>query len=82
MKPVILMALTLFLISAPAPDAGDIAEITSNFIVPDSIPGLQAGQQTTRNPVSKPGENLQLSATSETLSNSVISVSGKPVDQP
>jgi hypothetical protein len=37
---VVLLASLLFLISAPAPDASDIAEFTSNFIVPGKIPGL------------------------------------------
>ena len=45
MKSIILLALTLFLISAPAPDSNDIAEITSNFIVPQDIPGLLAADE-------------------------------------
>jgi hypothetical protein len=40
-----LLATTLFLISAPAPDSGDIAEMTSNFIVPEDTPGLMASEQ-------------------------------------
>lgn len=42
MKSTMLLAVALFLISAPAPDANDIAEITSNFIVPKQLPGLEA----------------------------------------
>lgn len=42
MKSTMLLAVALFLISAPAPDANDIAEITSNFIVPKQFPGLGA----------------------------------------
>ncbi|MBT8061512.1 MAG: hypothetical protein HKO64_12410 [Xanthomonadales bacterium] len=45
MKSVVLLTIALFLISAPAPDAQDVAEITSNFIVPSQEPGLQASQQ-------------------------------------
>ena len=45
MKSTLLVALTLFLVSAPAPDSNDIAEMTSNFIVPQSSPGLQAGEE-------------------------------------
>jgi hypothetical protein len=44
MKSTILLAAALFLISAPAPDSGDIAEITSNFIVPEEAPGLSAAE--------------------------------------
>jgi len=44
-KSIFLLALTLFLISAPAPDSNDIAEITSNFIVPQDIPGLLAADE-------------------------------------
>ena len=45
MKSTILLATTLFLISAPAPDSDDIAEMTSNFIVPENVPGLMAADQ-------------------------------------
>jgi len=45
MKSTILLATTLFLISAPAPDSNDIAEMTSNFIVPENVPGLMAAEQ-------------------------------------
>ena len=70
-KPVILMAITLFLISAPAPDSSDIAEMTSNFIVPESVPGLQAGQETTSKPVSNVSENHNLAATSGNTAGSL-----------
>lgn len=42
MKSTILLAIALFLISAPEPDASDIAEMTSNFIVPRESSNLMA----------------------------------------
>ena len=39
-KSIILLATALFLIGAPTPDSWEVAEITSNFIVPDQLPGL------------------------------------------
>lgn len=45
MKSVVLLTIALFLISAPAPDSRDVAEMTANFIVPAQEPGLQASQQ-------------------------------------
>ena len=45
MKSIILLAAALFLISAPAPDSQDIAQITSNFIVPEDTPGLLAADE-------------------------------------
>ena len=48
MKSTILLASTLFLISAPAPDSGDIAEMTSNLIVPEQVPGLLASEEATK----------------------------------
>ena len=42
MKSTILLAVALFLISAPEPDAKDIAEMTSNFIVPRESSKLMA----------------------------------------
>lgn len=47
MKSLVLLTIALFLISAPAPDANDIAEFTSNFIVPESQPGLMAAEPDT-----------------------------------
>ena len=44
-KNTLLLATALFLISAPAPNSNDIAEITSNFIVPQDVPGLQASEE-------------------------------------
>jgi hypothetical protein len=45
MKPILMLAAALFLLSAPPPDAGDIAEMTANFIVPKRVPGsLNADQ--------------------------------------
>ena len=42
MKSTILLAIALFLISAPEPDSSDIAEMTSNFIVPRDSSNLMA----------------------------------------
>ena len=56
-KSTLLLATTLFLISAPAPDSGDIAEITSNFIVPEDVPGLMAAEEA---PDSKSLESIDL----------------------
>jgi len=44
-KTTLLLATTLFLISAPAPDANDIADITSDFIILHENPGLQAAEE-------------------------------------
>jgi hypothetical protein len=44
-KSILLLATALFLISAPTPDSKDIAEMTSNFIVPQDVPGLQAAEE-------------------------------------
>lgn len=61
-KPVILMAITLFLISAPAPDAGDIAELTANFIVPESYPEFQAEKETSYLKAPGPGTSGETAA--------------------
>ena len=45
MKSTLLLTIVLFLVSAPAPDSGDIAEMSSNFIVPENVPGLLADEQ-------------------------------------
>ena len=52
MKSVVLLTIALFLISAPAPDSRDVAEMTANFIVPTQEPGLQASQQRADSPIS------------------------------
>lgn len=44
MKSHVLLTTALFLICAPAPDGRDIAELTSNFIVPENNPGLSASE--------------------------------------
>ena len=63
MKSTILLATALFLISAPAPDSGDIAQITSNFIVPEEISGLLAAEESTQgNRDSVSGWTAELSA--------------------
>lgn len=42
LKPTLLLALMLFLISAPAPDSATIMEMTGNTLVPSGQTGLQA----------------------------------------
>lgn len=44
MKSQALLTIALFLVSAPAPDSRDIAELTSKFIVPENQPGLSASE--------------------------------------
>ncbi|MFT5141060.1 MAG: hypothetical protein ACI9CB_002731 [Rhodothermales bacterium] len=66
MKTTLLLATTLFLVTAPAPDAKGIAELTSNFIVPQNVPGLLAAE-----------ENLDVSQTSVTKKDS-NTVSAEP----
>lgn len=43
MKSHVMLTTALFLALAPAPDSGDIADLTSNFIVPKHHPELSAG---------------------------------------
>ncbi len=45
MKSFFLLTAALFLVSAPAPDSSDIAEMSSNFIVLEYVPGLLADEQ-------------------------------------
>ena len=45
MKSTLLLATGLFLISAPAPDAQDVAEMTANFIVPRHVAGTLASDE-------------------------------------
>ena len=45
MKSTMLLATALFLISAPAPDSNDIAEMTMNFIILDDASGLLAADE-------------------------------------
>ena len=47
LKPTLLLALMLFLISAPSPDAQTVMEATHNFIVPKQELSLQASIETT-----------------------------------
>lgn len=44
-KPTILLATALFLISAPEPDSGTIAELTANFIIPANERALLASDR-------------------------------------
>ena len=50
MKSTILLATGLFLVTAPAPDAQDIAEMTANFIVPNSVDGLLVADERAAEP--------------------------------
>ena len=43
-KPTIILAIAIFMASAPNPDAEAIAEMTANFIVPASEYNLQASE--------------------------------------
>lgn len=42
LKPTLLLALFLFLISAPQPDSQTVAEMTQNFVVPSKEHQLRA----------------------------------------
>lgn len=44
LKPTLLLATAIFLITAPAPDADDIAEMTAGFVVPDAHASLLADE--------------------------------------
>lgn len=44
MKPTLLLATAIFLITAPAPDARDITEMSAGFIVPDAQTALMASE--------------------------------------
>lgn len=44
LKPTLLLALAIFLASAPNPDSKAIMEMTANFIVPKSERALQASE--------------------------------------
>ena len=43
-KPILLLAMALFLVSAPDPDSRAVAEMTANFIVPSQEHALQAAE--------------------------------------
>jgi hypothetical protein len=47
LKPTLILTTLLFLITAPEPDAQDIAEITANFIVADKHSVLLASTEQT-----------------------------------
>jgi hypothetical protein len=55
MKSTLLLATGLFLVSAPAPDARDIAEMTVNFIVLQHVPGTLASEE----PIDQGAERLR-----------------------
>ena len=60
LKPTLLLALMLFLISAPSPDAQTVMEATHNFIVPKQELSLQASIETTA-----AAEDLEVKAEAE-----------------
>lgn len=43
-KPTLLLALAIFMVSAPNPDADAIAEMTAGFIVPENQHALHAAE--------------------------------------
>lgn len=45
LKPTLVLTTLLFLLVAPAPDSNDIAEMTGNFLVPESNSGLMASAE-------------------------------------
>ena len=45
LKPTMILTTLLFLLVAPAPDSNDIAEMTSNFLVPQQNSGLMASTE-------------------------------------
>lgn len=57
MKATLLLALAIFLVTAPAPDAETVKEMTANFVVLESEDALQAAQETARS-----GRRLSVSA--------------------
>jgi hypothetical protein len=61
-KTTLLLATTLFLVSAPAPDSNDIAEMTSNFIILEENPGLMADEGNTAPVAEIPGSGPEASA--------------------
>lgn len=67
MKTTLLLAIALFLISAPAPDAETIAEMTAQFIVLDDSHALQAAEadEPTRDTRSEPKTPAPVAATSD-----------------
>ena len=77
MKATILLAIALFLATAPEPESKDIAELTAGFIVLDQAAHLQAAEISPAN--QKPGAELdvqkaavvssELSPTEKTLSH-------------
>lgn len=45
MKAILLLAMALFLVCAPEPDARTLAEMTAHFIVVDDQTALQAAEE-------------------------------------
>jgi hypothetical protein len=70
MKSTMLLATGLFLISAPAPDADDIAEMTANFIVPNRVSGSLTADVFAENPA----EFVEMAASSENRHTAQIHV--------
>lgn len=65
-KTTLLLATTLFLVSAPSPDSRDIAEMTSNFIILDETPGLLAAEEPTQSDVAPTPQESELPDVKET----------------
>lgn len=59
-KPTIILAIAIFMASAPNPDADAVAEMTANFIVPASEYNLQAAELPARQ------ESLELNEQTDT----------------
>lgn len=66
-KPTLLLAAALFLISAPQPDSRAVAEITRNFIVPTDERALQAAELEARAEAAEPRTGEQAELEPETL---------------
>ncbi len=61
LKPTLLLALAIFLASAPNPDSKAIMEMTANFIVPKSERALQASELAAE-PTLTPAREARLTA--------------------
>ena len=49
LKPTLILTSLLFLLIAPAPDSRDIAEMSAEFLVPETDSGLMASSEPVRN---------------------------------
>ena len=48
LKPTLILTSLLFLLIAPAPDSRDIAEMSAEFLVPETDSGLMASSEPVR----------------------------------